>query len=99
MLYIEFPKTLTYGPYNQVRYKNMEDNEWHSIYLDLETLQLLISHYGIPSCPDTSIQVKYCGADVQLSCKNNQQVQLPLRHVSGLHTRINYSSNGIYHTI
>jgi len=59
--------------------------------MDIETLNLLVTNYGIistckmptvsTSCdnPTTGdvVKLKYCGADVQLHCGNNTPFHLP----------------------
>jgi hypothetical protein len=62
------------------------------MYLDIETLNLLINNFGIistyktptrcTSCDNQTtgkdILLKYCGADIQIGCGNNAYFYLPL---------------------
>ena len=62
-------------------YRNINDDIWYYLYIDIETLNLLVTHYGIISTykitncdnPTTSniIKLKYCDTDIQLYCRNN----------------------------
>ena len=90
MIFIEFQTNLIYGM-NILKYKNINDDSWYYLYIDIETLNLLVSNYGIISTykipakfsncdnPTTSkiIDLKYCGANLQLYCGNNTAFYLP----------------------
>ena len=90
MIIIEFPKHLTYGVNNIIKYRDIDDNKWHYLYVDIETLNLLILNFGIlssnriplqPIYTDNSstgknISVKYCGAKINMRCGNNSYVSL-----------------------
>ena len=83
MLFIEIPQEFDYGDKNIIKYKNVNDDKWYYLYIDIETLNLLVSNYGIISCvqeighryvdsPLTGDEVylEYCGAKIKLYCKN-----------------------------
>lgn len=86
MIFIEFPVNLTYG-LNLIKYRDVSDDKWYYMYMDIETLNLLFLNFGIIStrkiygkkicCDNPStgpiIQIKYCGADVELHCKNKSR--------------------------
>ena len=90
MLLIEFQINLNSG-LNILKYRNINDNIWHYLYVDIETLNLLVTNYGnistykIPTnftnCdnPTTSkiIKLQYCDANIQLYCDNNASFYLP----------------------
>ena len=90
MLFIEFEINLNSG-LNILKYRNINDDIWYYLYIDIETLNLLVINYGIISTckistkftncdnPTTSkiIKLKYCGADIQLYCNNNTSFYLP----------------------
>jgi hypothetical protein len=83
MLFIEFQSNLHSG-LNIVKYRNVDDDNWYYLYIDIETLSLLLANFGIISTykiptipkncdnPSTSrtIQLKYCGAEVKMVCGN-----------------------------
>lgn len=91
MLLIEFEEHLIDG-LNILKYRNVEDNNWYYIYIDIETLNLLVTNFGIISTkrfptqnicldnPSTSkhINIKYCGASIELYCGNNTKIYLPI---------------------
>jgi hypothetical protein len=91
MLFIEFQTNINHGM-NIVKYRNINDDVWYYLHMDIETLNLLISNYGIISTykiptkftncdnPTTSkiINIKYCGADIQLCCGSKALFHLPL---------------------
>jgi hypothetical protein len=64
-----------------IYYKNVDDVEWNELNIDIETLNLLISNFGIKSSvlgksieyPSTGqeITMKYHGADISLHCGCN----------------------------
>jgi hypothetical protein len=83
MLFIEFQLNLNYGV-NIIKYKNIDDDNWFYLYIDIETLNLLIligiiSTYKIPTietCADNeltskNIKLKYCNAEILFYCDNN----------------------------
>lgn len=90
MLFIEFQTNLNSGV-NIVKYRNINDDVWYYLYMDIETLHLLITNYGIISTykiptqplncdnPTTSktVQLTYCGAGIQLYCGNKTSFYLP----------------------
>ena len=91
MIFIEFQINLT-DKLNILKYKNINDDNWYYLYIDIETLNLLILNYGIISTQKiptkytnsdnltTSkyIKLKYCNADINLYCGNNFKFYLPL---------------------
>jgi hypothetical protein len=90
MLFIEFQTNIISGV-NILKYRNINDDVWYYLYIDIETLNLLVTNYGIISTykiptkfkncdnPTTSniIKLKYCGADIRLFCGNNTKFYLP----------------------
>lgn len=90
MLFIEFQKNLN-SDLNILKYRNINDDNWYYLYIDIETLNLLVTNYGIISTykiptiltnsdnPTTSkiIKLQYCGADIRLFCGNNTSFYLP----------------------
>ena len=90
MLFIEFETTLN-DCNNIVKYRNVDNDNWYYLYIDIETLNLLVTNYGIIStckiptkhtnCDNETtsktIKLKYCGADIQLCCGNNTEFYLP----------------------
>jgi hypothetical protein len=84
MLFIEFQTDINSGM-NIVKYREMNNDTWYYLYIDIETLNLLVTNYGVMSTykiqneitdcnnPTTSkiIKLKYCGADIQLYCGND----------------------------
>lgn len=91
MLLIEFDSDLKYNS-NILKYRNIYDDAWEYLYIDIETLSILLANFGIistlriptnPICLDTpltgkNIKIKYCGADVELYCNNNSAFYLPI---------------------
>lgn len=81
MLFIEFQTELHSG-LNMLKYKEVGSDVWYYMHMDVETLHLLIRHFGVISTlkvptqwtncdnPSTStaVQVKYCGAPIQFFC-------------------------------
>ena len=73
MIIMEFDSELT--GHNHIRYRDLDSaDEWHSMELDVEILQLLIMNFGynpyyirqaLDSYLDT-IEVSYYGATIQL---------------------------------
>lgn len=84
MLFIQFATNLHSGK-NLVKYRDVNDDNYYYMYLDIETLNLLINNFGIISTykvparvtycdtPRTGrdISLKYCGADILIGCGNN----------------------------
>ena len=91
MLLIEFPVNLTSG-LNLIKYVECDSSEWYYLYIDIETLSLLISNYGcistcqIPTQPincdnmttGKEIHANYCGAEIILECNKNTPINLSL---------------------
>jgi len=89
MLFI-FETNLHYGN-NILKYRNVDDDNWYYLYIYIETLNLLVTNYGIIStyklpteytnCDNETtsknIKLKYCGADINLWCGNNTAFYLP----------------------
>jgi hypothetical protein len=48
MLFIEFQTNINSG-INILKYRNINDDIWHYLYIDIETLNLLVTNYGIIS--------------------------------------------------
>lgn len=83
MLLIEFEDCLN-NDLNLVKYRNVNDDNWYYIYMNVETLNLLIMNFGIISTkrysmenicidnPTTSknIKIKYCNASIEFECGN-----------------------------
>ena len=81
MLFIEIPICLSSGQ-NIIKYRNIRDDSWYYLYIDIETLNLLIMNFGIIStyripgkkstCDNpttgTIVKVNYCGADIEMHC-------------------------------
>lgn len=90
MLFIEFQQILNSG-LNILKYRSIDDDNQYYLYLDIETLNLLVRNYGIistcriqtqyTSCDNETtskiIKLKYCGADIELYCGNNTLFYLP----------------------
>ena len=85
MLLIEFDTNLNYGE-NILKYKNINDDNWHYLYIDIKTLNLLVRIFGIratmryPTLPISCDNlftcrnidyIKYCGAEIEMYCGNN----------------------------
>lgn len=94
MLFIEFQTNLHCG-LNVVRYRNIDDNNWNYLYMDIETLNLLLLNYGVISThrtpevftncdnPTTSknINLKYGGADISMVCRNGNDARVYLTYL------------------
>jgi hypothetical protein len=90
MLFIEFETELFFNE-NLIKYRNVDNEDWYYMFLDIETLNLLLNNFGIIStiriptrktCADNpstgkEIKIKYCGANIKLYCKNNTPFYLP----------------------
>jgi hypothetical protein len=91
MLLIEFESNLNCG-LNILKYRNTTDDSWYYLYIDIETLSILLTNFGIistlrmptkPICidiPETGkcIQMKFCDAPIELYCGNNAPFYLPI---------------------
>jgi hypothetical protein len=91
MLFIEFQTNINDG-INILKYRTINDDSWYYLYIDIETLNLLIHNFGIISTykfptiytncdnPSTSrtINLKYCGADIKMCCNNKTPFSIPL---------------------
>ena len=95
MLLIEFDENSTDGGLNILKYRDSENDSendsWYYLYIDIETLAILISNFGIIStirnslniCIDNeftskTINMKYCGAPISLHCLNKSSLYLPI---------------------
>ena len=90
MIFIEFKPELQ--PINTIRYRNVTDDEWHYMEIDIQTLSVLLYNYGVISTlrlpdrftncdnPSTSrtMNLKFGGADIQLYAKNKSDFNLAL---------------------
>lgn len=90
MLFIEFQTNLN-SDLNILKYRSINDDNWYYLYIDIESLNLLVTNYGIIStykiptqianCDNETtskiIKLKYCGADIKLCCGNNVPFYLP----------------------
>jgi hypothetical protein len=85
MLLIEFDTNLNYGE-NILKYKNINDDYWHYLYIDIKTLNLLVRIFGIratmriPTLPISCDNlftcrnidyINYYGAEIEMYCGNN----------------------------
>lgn len=92
MLLIEFEENITQG-LNIVKYRNVEDDTWYYLYIDVETLHLLIQNFGIVStkkmpaqttvCIDNPstckhIAMTFCNAPINIYCGSNDQLSLAM---------------------
>jgi hypothetical protein len=91
MLFIEFDYNLNYG-LNILKYRNIDDDKWYYLYIDIETLHLLVKNFGIISLtripaqyipvdnPLTSkkIHMKYCDVSIEMYCGDKTRFHLPL---------------------
>ena len=96
MLFIEFQPTLHDG-LNLLKYRNIDDDIWYYMYIDIETLHLLLTNFGIISTrripgkftncdnPSTSpiVNINYCGANIQSWCGQYSADKIPrcLQHI------------------
>jgi hypothetical protein len=92
MLLVDIPVYIDSGDKNIIRYRNVESEEWFYMYMDIETIHLLVENYGIIStiqvptryrCCDNpttgkNIILNYCGANIELHCGNNSKFDLSL---------------------
>ena len=91
MLLLEFNPKILNGDKIIVRYKTVNSNEWVFLYLDIETLNLLLNNFGIIGCvteinnrcidnqrTGKTIELSYCGAQIHMFCGNNSHVDLRL---------------------
>lgn len=66
MLIIEFSPNIKYGS-NLLKYRNINDNKWYTLHINIETLGLLLRNFGIIKNDDEKkAMVKYCGAKIEL---------------------------------
>lgn len=91
MLLLEFNENLT-DELNILKYRDIEDSNWYYLYINVETLNLLLTNFGIISTkriptknicldnPSTSkcIDINYCGAYINFFCGNNTNIYLPI---------------------
>ncbi len=92
MLFIEIPYELLNG-LNRITYRSIDEDTWQTMYIDVETLNLLLQNYGVISTapreigrrvsvdrPETSrnLKLEYCGAEINLYCGNKSEIYLPL---------------------
>ena len=93
MLFIEFETKINYGSNNILKYRDIDDDNWFYLYIDIEILNLLIRNFGIISTikikiktkftnvdnPSTGkeINLKYCDSNIKLYCKNNTKFYIP----------------------
>jgi hypothetical protein len=90
MLLIEFDSNLTDNGLNILKYRNVEEPKWNYLYIDMETLNLLVTNFGIvstlrypneyiqmdtPNTPNT-INIRYCGAAIQMFTCNKTQFNI-----------------------
>lgn len=94
MILIEFEENLNYGV-NIIKYKTVNDDSWYYMYLDIETLNLLIKNFGIigllripcePICADQpttgkEINLSYCGARIKMFCNENIPIDSVLHYI------------------
>jgi len=81
MLLIEFDYNLNYG-LNILKYRNIDDDKWYYLYIDIETLHLLVKNFGIISTrriptqfisvdnhlTSKEIHMKYCDVSIEMYC-------------------------------
>ena len=91
MILIEFEENIT-DDLNILKYRNVQDEFWNYLYINVETLHLLLINFGILSTkripteniyldnPSTSknITINFCGASIELYCGNNTHIYLPI---------------------
>lgn len=89
MLLIEFNENLS-DDLNILRYRNIEENKWYYLNIDVETLNLLLLNFGIYSTKIISnkkinidnlttsknISLFYCGAKIEIYCGCNNKFNL-----------------------
>lgn len=90
MLFIEFQHFVT-NTNNLIRYKEVHSEEWYYMYVDIDTLSILVANYGIIStrkiptkvtnCDNYStsreIKLLYHNAPISFYCGNNAPFYLP----------------------
>ena len=95
MLFIEFPIELTHGNTNIVKYRNINDNSWYYMYMDVETLNLLVQNYGIVGTKrmptgftnadngttSNVIKLSYSGAAIEFHCHESRLYVEALTHI------------------
>jgi hypothetical protein len=86
MLLIEFDENINCSDLNILKYRGVENEDWYYLYVDLATLNLLISNFGMVGAKrydrgtiqldngtdNEHIDVKYCGSDITLRCFNSR---------------------------
>ena len=91
MLFVEFQREFNYGYDNILKYRDVNEEDWYYMYIDIETLNILVKNFGIISTvkiptrftnadnesTGKEINLKYCGADIKLNCENNTKFYLP----------------------
>lgn len=96
MIFIEFSVNLHSG-LNLLKYRNIDDDIWYYMYIDIETLNLLVQNFGVIStwrnptsftnCDNETtskiVKLKYCNASIELFCGNNTKFNI-------LHIEQNY---------
>ena len=65
MILIEFETNLDNGVVNILKYKGKYEDKWNFLFIDVETLNLLITNFGSPTAPRI-IELNYCGAALQI---------------------------------
>jgi len=92
MLLIEFQTEINNGYDNILKYRNVNEYDWYYMYIDVESLNLLVENFGIVStiqiptiyrCVDNpttgkEINLNYCGANIKMNCGNDIHFYLPL---------------------
>ena len=92
MLLVEFEKNINENLFI-IRYKNINTEEWYFLYIDIETLNLLLQNFGIISMlkiptllcsadnPMTGpkITIKYFKAEINMNCYYNHCKNKALR--------------------
>jgi hypothetical protein len=90
MIIIEFENNITYG-LNILKYRDINDDNWYYVYIDIETLNILLRNFGIIStlrlstqkfnidnpCTSKNIIMSYCNTNIQIYCGNNTYFYLP----------------------
>ena len=91
MLLIEFEENITDG-LNILKYRDIDDDQWYYLYIDILSLTLLLTNFEIISTKRTPtesicidnystskhVNINYCGASVNLYCGNNTKFYLPI---------------------
>jgi len=91
MIIIEFEPNLK-DTFNIIKYRNVNNDEWYYLEIDLETLNLIITNFGIIStykiptiktnCDNETtsktIKLKYCNANILINCNSKMYQNLNL---------------------